>query len=54
MKLTAFRICNYRSIIDSGWIEFDNFNVLIGKNEAGKTCLLKALHKPKALPSSPI
>lgn len=53
MKLLSFLVRNYRSIIDSGWIDVDNFNVLIGKNEAGKTCLLKALHKLKPFRTEP-
>ncbi|MGH9659601.1 MAG: AAA family ATPase [Bryobacteraceae bacterium] len=45
MKLTAFRIYRYRSIHDSGWIEINPLTVLVGKNESGKTNVLKALHK---------
>jgi predicted ATP-dependent endonuclease of OLD family len=47
MKLSAFRIENYRSILDSGWIEVDDIAVIVGKNESGKTSLLKALWKFK-------
>ena len=45
MELVAFRVRNFRSIIDSGWIELDRLTVLVGKNQAGKTGLLRALHK---------
>ena len=45
MKLSAFRIENYRCIIDSGWVEVDDIAVVVGKNESGKTALLKALWK---------
>lgn len=45
MNLTGFRIQMYRSIIDSGWIEVSPLTVMVGKNESGKTTLLKALHK---------
>lgn len=45
MKLTAFRIENFRSIHDSGWVEVDDIAVIVGKNESGKTSLLKALWK---------
>lgn len=45
MKLTEFRIQNYRSIIDSGWVTVDDITVVVGKNESGKTSLLKALWK---------
>ncbi len=45
MKLTEFRIENYRNILDSGWIQIDDITVIVGKNESGKTSLLKALWK---------
>jgi len=45
MKLTAFRIHRYKSILDSGWIEVSPLMVMVGKNESGKTTILKALHK---------
>ena len=45
MKLKAFRVKNYRSLIDSGWCNTanDNITVLIGQNESGKTTVLEAL-----------
>jgi len=45
MRLKAFRITNYRSIIDTGWCYTpnDNITVLIGQNESGKTTVLEAL-----------
>lgn len=45
MKMSQFRIQNYRSITDSGWIKTEDISVIVGKNEAGKTSLLKALWK---------
>jgi len=45
MKLKAFRVSMYRCILDSGWIEVSPLTVIVGKNEAGKTTLLRALHK---------
>lgn len=45
MKLTGFRIHNYRAILDSGWVDVEDITVIVGKNESGKTALLKALHK---------
>lgn len=45
MKLKAFRIQMFRCILDSGWIEVNPLTVVVGKNEAGKTTLLRALHK---------
>jgi predicted ATP-dependent endonuclease of OLD family len=46
MRLEAFRIKNYRSIIDSGWVNLspDNITTLIGQNESGKTSILEALN----------
>ena len=37
----------YRSILDSEWIDVDDIAIIVGKNESGKTGLLKALHKFK-------
>ena len=45
MELIAFRVRMYKGIIDSGWVNIDNLTVFVGKNESGKTSLLKALHK---------
>src|SRR5713101_4332397 len=45
MILKAFRVQMYKCILDSGWIEVTPLTVLVGKNESGKTTLLKALHK---------
>jgi predicted ATP-binding protein involved in virulence len=45
MKLVAFRIRNFRSIVDSGWqtLSPDNITCLIGQNESGKTSILESL-----------
>lgn len=44
MKLIKFRIKNYKSVIDSEDCYFsDKFTILAGKNECGKTTILKAL-----------
>ena len=47
MNLDAkrFRVKKYRNIDDSGWIPLERVTALVGRNEAGKTTLLKALHK---------
>ena len=45
MKALRFRIQNFRNIDDSGWIDLDQVTVFVGRNESGKTSLLKALHK---------
>ncbi len=43
MQLSAFRILNYRSISDSGKISASRITALLGRNESGKTNLLRAL-----------
>jgi predicted ATP-dependent endonuclease of OLD family len=45
MKLEAFRIKNFRSIVDTGWQKLspDNITCLIGQNESGKTSVLEGL-----------
>ena len=45
MKAVRFRVQNFRNIDDSGWIELDKVTAFVGRNESGKTALLKALHK---------
>ena len=45
MKLDAFRVTNFRSIEDSGWIDTNDVSTLIGANESGKTNLLLPLWK---------
>lgn len=45
MKLTKFRVLNFRSIIDSTWIDCGNVTNIIGVNEAGKSNALLALWK---------
>lgn len=45
MKLTKVRITNFQSIRDSTEFEIGDVTCLVGKNEAGKTALLKALYR---------
>lgn len=46
MQLTAFRIFKYRNIEDSGLVSLaDRLTCIVGKNQSGKTNLLKALQK---------
>lgn len=48
MRIEKFYIKNYRSILDSGEVNLDSkIAILIGKNESGKTCILKALESFK-------
>ncbi len=53
MKLDSFRVQNYRSILDSGWVELTDILTIVGKNESGKTSLLKALWKLKPFKPAP-
>jgi predicted ATP-dependent endonuclease of OLD family len=43
MNLQRFRIKNYRSYRDSGWISADDKTVIVGENNAGKSNILRAL-----------
>jgi len=45
MELRRFRVTNFRSVEDSGWIEADDVTALIGTNESGKTNVLLPLWK---------
>lgn len=45
MKLTKARITNFQSIHDSTEFDIADVTCLVGKNEAGKTALLKALYR---------
>ncbi len=47
MKLRSFRIQNFRSFLDSGWVSCQNITAIAGVNEAGKSNLLKGLWKLK-------
>ena len=53
MRLKAFKVQMYRPILDSEWIDVDDITVIVGKNESGKTALLKALHKFKPFSADP-
>jgi hypothetical protein len=45
MRLTRFRVTNFRSVNDSEWIDMERVTSLIGVNESGKTNLLLPLWK---------
>lgn len=45
MKALRFRVQNFRNINDSGWILLEQVTAFVGRNESGKTTLLKAFHK---------
>jgi len=45
MELIKFRVTEFRSVKDSGWIDADRITALIGTNESGKTNILLPLWK---------
>lgn len=46
MRLTKARITSYRSIKDSGWVDFErDKTIFVGPNEAGKSAFLRALQQ---------
>ena len=47
MILKRFRVTNFRSVMDSGWIDCDDITTLVGINEAGKSNVILALWKLK-------
>jgi AAA15 family ATPase/GTPase len=42
MHLISFRVTDFRSVDDSGWIDTDRVSALIGTNESGKTNVLRS------------
>ena len=44
MELKSFRIRNFRSINDSGEIDVSRITALLGRNESGKSNILRVLH----------
>lgn len=45
MQLTRYKVQNFKSVRDSGWITCSDVTTLVGVNEAGKSNLLLALWK---------
>ena len=45
MKLTRVRITDFQSILDSTEFKIGDVTCLVGKNESGKTALLKAIYR---------
>ena len=52
MNLASFRVRLFRNVIDSGTIKVLDNTCLVGKNEAGKSAILEALHRLN--PAKPI
>jgi hypothetical protein len=53
MKLTSFRVKNFRSIDDSTWVDVNDITNIIGVNESGKSNILLALWKINLLADLP-
>lgn len=45
LKAVRYRVQNFRNIDDSKWVPLERVTAFVGRNESGKTTLLKALHK---------
>lgn len=45
LNAIGYRVQNFRNVDDSDWIKLDRVTAFVGRNESGKTTLLKALHK---------
>lgn len=45
MKIHSIRMQNFRSFVDSGVIQLAQINVVIGRNNAGKSSILRGLHQ---------
>jgi predicted ATP-dependent endonuclease of OLD family len=45
MRVTAFRVQNYKKIRDTGWINAHGLTAFVGKNEAGKSAIFRGLSK---------
>jgi predicted ATPase len=45
LRLKAFRVENFKNVRDTDWISCGDLTVFIGKNEAGKSSILRGLSK---------
>ena len=54
MLLTKFRVTEFRSVQDSGWIDTEQITALIGTNESGKTNIMLPLWKLNPAAEGPV
>jgi ABC-type cobalamin/Fe3+-siderophores transport system ATPase subunit len=54
MHLKSFQVRVFRNVIDSGPIEVERNTCLVGKNEAGKTAVIEALHRLNPAKPTPL
>ncbi len=45
MRLTQFRVQNFRSVRSTDWIDVTSITAFVGQNESGKSNLCEALHR---------
>lgn len=45
MKMTKFRVQNYKKIEDTGWVSVGQMTAFVGKNESGKSAVFRGLSK---------
>ena len=48
MKVAVIQISNWKSFADTGQIELDKINVLVGRNNGGKSAFIRAMHQMQA------
>lgn len=45
MRMTKFRVQNYKKIRDTGWVSVGQMTAFVGKNESGKSAIFRGLSK---------
>src|SRR5208283_3186340 len=45
MKMTRFRLQNYKKFRDTGWVSCEDLTVFVGKNGSGKSSIFRGLSK---------
>lgn len=45
MRMTRFRVRNYKNVDDTGWVNCSDLTAFVGKNESGKSAIFRGLSK---------
>lgn len=45
MRMTKFRVQNYKNVNDTGWVNVGDLIAFVGKNESGKSAIFRGLSK---------
>ena len=45
MRMTRFRVKNYKNVNDTGWVNCGDLTAFVGKNESGKSAIFRGLSK---------